>query len=85
LDAENIQVRKYFDPPLHRMKAYAECQAADASLPITEKIAENIICLPIHTGIGTVETDRICAAFERAQKHAAEIADTGRTRHVGSD
>lgn len=56
LAAENLLVRKYFDQACHRMDAYAE-KNRDLSLPLTEKVVENVFSLPIYNGMTAGECD----------------------------
>src|SRR5207247_10932857 len=47
LTAENIETRKYYDPPVHRQRAYQRFAPPDHQLPHTELLASSILSLPI--------------------------------------
>jgi dTDP-4-amino-4,6-dideoxygalactose transaminase len=63
LAAENVQIKTYFDPPLHRQKLYRDCRHAE--LPVTERLSSSILNVPIYSTLAeeTVEAlaDRILA------------------------
>lgn len=54
-----IHTRRYFHPPLHRMPAFADGTA----LPITERITEQVLALPMYASLTEAEIDRVCAAL----------------------
>jgi dTDP-4-amino-4,6-dideoxygalactose transaminase len=45
LDADGIETRRYFWPPLHQLPAYR----GRFSLPVTDAVAEAVLCLPLHS------------------------------------
>ncbi len=55
-----VQTRTYYDPPLHRMPAYAGYERAD-DLRVTDEIAARIVSLPMATDLTTDELERIIA------------------------
>lgn len=56
LNAENIQARRYFYPACHAMSPYRELfPHASESLPVTEHVSRNTLCLP--TGPSVSEAD----------------------------
>jgi dTDP-4-amino-4,6-dideoxygalactose transaminase len=69
LARENLHVRKYYSPPCHRMSIYSgrRCQP---SLPVTERIARNVIALPIYNDMTADECDGIVEAFWRVSARA---------------
>lgn len=75
LKAEGVDTRPYYSPPVHRQTAYADLGPFE--LPVTDRLASQVISLPIwsHLPLGTV--DRICDALERIHEHgtALESAD----------
>jgi len=76
LAAENIDTRKYYDPPVHRQKAYLQYYD-DRPLPNTEWLAANSLSLPIWTSMDSDVAERICAAIERIQASAPVIRNRG--------
>jgi dTDP-4-amino-4,6-dideoxygalactose transaminase len=74
LAAENILARKYFYPPLHLHQAYAPyCERYQGKLPITEKVANTILCLPIYSVMSDEMLDGICLAIESIHCYASQL------------
>lgn len=73
LVAENILARKYFYPPLHWHDAYAEYR--DVSLPVTERIASQVLCLPFYSEMTGKMLDGLCTAIERIHHHSPVLRD----------
>lgn len=53
-----IEVRVYFDPPMHRLPPFAGCRAVD-DLHVTESLSERIVGLPMANDIGPASLERI--------------------------
>jgi dTDP-4-amino-4,6-dideoxygalactose transaminase len=66
LAAENIETRKYFDPPAHHQKAYRAYAPARGSLPNTKSLASSILNLPIWSDMEESIASEVCFAIERA-------------------
>ncbi len=74
LAAENILARKYFYPALHLQQAYtAYRKKYRAKLPITEEVANNILCLPIYSVMSDEMLDGICLAVESIHQYADQL------------
>ncbi len=71
LGAEGIQTRKYYSPPVHRQRAYADVESAD--LPVTDRLAGQVISLPIWSHLPLEAVDGVGEAFEKIQAQATEI------------
>jgi dTDP-4-amino-4,6-dideoxygalactose transaminase len=65
LSAENIDTRKYYDPPVHRQAAYRAYASAKASLPNTDLLASSILNLPIWSHMEESTASTVCLAIER--------------------
>lgn len=48
LDRHGIASRRYFFPPIHLQKAYRSYAQAETELPVTIRIANNILSLPMY-------------------------------------
>jgi dTDP-4-amino-4,6-dideoxygalactose transaminase len=72
LIAENIDVRKYYDPPVHRQKAYRHFYSGN-SLPNTDWLAANSISLPMWSNMPTEVALNICQAIRCIQENALAI------------
>jgi len=55
----------YYSTPLHKMPAF-EGYAPDGGLPETEKVAADILSLPMHPYLTPDQVDYICSAVEAA-------------------
>lgn len=73
LEAENIDTRKYYDPPVHRQTAYRQYAPPDDTLPQTQMLSARILSLPIWSDMERSVVDRICTAIERAHEFAEQI------------
>ena len=72
--AENIDTRKYYDPPVHRHIAYQKYYHG-SPLPNTDWLAENSLSFPIWSNMDETTAQRICEAVERIHTYRQEIAD----------
>lgn len=73
LAAENVETRKYYDPPAHRQTAYREFAPADETLPNTMLLAARSLSLPIWSDMEPAVVSKVCAAVRSAHESAAEI------------
>jgi dTDP-4-amino-4,6-dideoxygalactose transaminase len=71
LAKENIMTKRYFYPPLHRMTLMKDI--AEGQFPNTDKVSQNILCLPIHSHMTQQTMKKICKALDRVQKHAKDV------------
>jgi dTDP-4-amino-4,6-dideoxygalactose transaminase len=69
LEKENIQVRRYFWPPVHRQKLYHDIWDK-CPLPITENISDSILNLPTYSTLSDETVDKICDAVLRCYDFA---------------
>jgi dTDP-4-amino-4,6-dideoxygalactose transaminase len=66
LKAEGIPTAIYYVKPLHRQTAYRDFPVADGGLPVSERLADEVISLPMHAYLEPAVQDRIIAAVRRA-------------------
>ncbi len=66
LKAEGIPTAIYYVKPLHRQEAYRGFPVADGGLPVSERLAEEVISLPMHAYLKAAVQDRIIDAVRRA-------------------
>ena len=59
LTAENVFARRYFYPGVHRMEPYRTLSPA-ASLPVTEQLLSQTLCLPTGTGMSDEDVEQVC-------------------------
>lgn len=73
LGAENVETRKYYDPPVHRQLAYRQYAPPAETLPCTEMLSSGILCLPMWSNMERSIAAGVCSAIERAHEFAEEI------------
>ena len=66
LKAQGIPTAVYYRKPLHRQEAYCRFPLADGGAPVSERLAEEVISLPMHAYLEPQLQDRIIAAIRRA-------------------
>lgn len=72
LARDNIRVRKYFDIPCHHLAAYAAHR--HVRLPETERVAANVLALPVYNDMTEAECAGIVEAVRAIRDHAGEVA-----------
>ena len=63
--AHNIEVRTYFDPPLHKQPLMAQYPFKSMDLHITEIVSSSIISLPIWSTMDTHIASKICSQIQK--------------------
>jgi dTDP-4-amino-4,6-dideoxygalactose transaminase len=66
LKAQGIPTAVYYPRPLHRQEAYQDFPLAAGGLPVSERLAQEVISLPMHAYLEPPVQDRIIAAVRRA-------------------
>ena len=66
LRAQGIPTAQYYPVPAHRQGAYRDYPVADGGLPVTEKLAGEVISLPMHAYLDDPTQDRIIGAVRGA-------------------
>jgi UDP-2-acetamido-2-deoxy-ribo-hexuluronate aminotransferase len=66
LKAQGIPTAIYYAKPLHRQAAYRGFPVAEGGLPVSERLADEVISLPMHAYLDAPTQDRIIAAVRRA-------------------
>lgn len=47
LAANGIETRAYYSPPCHRMEAFRDVRPSGSALPVTDRLAETLLALPM--------------------------------------
>jgi dTDP-4-amino-4,6-dideoxygalactose transaminase len=68
LKAEGIPTAIYYPIPLHRQQAYKNYPVGEGGMTVSDRLAEEVISLPMHAYIKTETQDRIVDAVCRAIK-----------------
>ena len=66
LKAQGIPTAVYYAKPLHRQEAYQRFPIANGGLPVSDRLAEEVISLPMHAYLDVATQDRIVAAVRGA-------------------
>ena len=66
LKAQGIPTAVYYPTPLHRQEAYRAFPAADGGLPVSERLAGEVISLPMHAYLDEPTQARIIDAVRTA-------------------
>lgn len=74
LEAENIDTRKYYDPPVHRQIAYAEFASPGEMLDNTDLLAVRSLSLPMWSEMSDEIVLNICRAIGRIHEFASDVA-----------
>jgi dTDP-4-amino-4,6-dideoxygalactose transaminase len=66
LKAQGIPTAIYYPKPLHRQQAYKHYPVAGNGLPATDRLADEVISLPMHAYLEPDVQDRVIKAVRRA-------------------
>jgi dTDP-4-amino-4,6-dideoxygalactose transaminase len=66
LAAQGIPAVVYYPKPLHRQAAYRHYPVAGNGLPVTDRLADEVLSLPMHAYLDEATQDRIVAALRAA-------------------
>jgi dTDP-4-amino-4,6-dideoxygalactose transaminase len=73
LAAENIDTRKYYEPPVHRQTAYRQFSPPDGQLPATDWLAATSLSLPLWSHMSDGIIDKVCEACHRIHQAAPDV------------
>ncbi|MEM7068812.1 MAG: DegT/DnrJ/EryC1/StrS family aminotransferase [Pseudomonadota bacterium] len=62
LGNRGITTKRYYQPPNHKHAAFRDLPYLKRGLPVTEKIANSLLCLPIHAYLEAPEQDEVIQA-----------------------
>ena len=68
LRAEGIPTAIYYPIPLHRQQAYKDYPVGEGGLAVSERLADEVISLPMHAYLDAATQDRIIDAVRRVLK-----------------
>jgi dTDP-4-amino-4,6-dideoxygalactose transaminase len=69
--AEGVDTRKYFDPPVHRQRAYAHLD--DSCLPVTDAVSSSVLSLPVFPDLRDHDDERVAEIIRSVHTHAVEL------------
>jgi UDP-2-acetamido-2-deoxy-ribo-hexuluronate aminotransferase len=59
LAQSGIETGLYYRVPLHRHPAFADCLTGEEVLPISERLANEVLSLPFHPALADADVDRV--------------------------
>lgn len=83
LSAEGVETRRYYAPPVHRMRAYA---GSNGTVPLTSTndASSRVITLPLWDGMPENHVDRLGDAIDRIRRHAGTEVNGAGVRNLRS-
>jgi len=63
LQAQGVPTAVYYPKPLHRQTAYARHPVAGNGLPVSERLAGEVLSLPMHPYLDEATQSRVCTAL----------------------
>ena len=66
LKSQGIATAIYYRKPLHRMAIYGHHPVVDNGIPVTDRLAEEVISLPMHAYLDAATQDRVIDAVRSA-------------------
>lgn len=64
LQEEGVSTLVHYPVPVHLQPAYADLGLPAGSLPVTERVAAEVVSLPLYPGLEPAAVDRVAAAVE---------------------
>jgi len=65
LDDAGIETRRYYTPPVHRMRAYRAMVGSEIRLPVTAMISERVLTIPMWSEMREQDVERVVTAIRR--------------------
>jgi len=66
LKSQGIPTAVYYPKPVHHQDAYRQFPVAEGGAPVSERLCQEVISLPMHAYLDEPTQDRIIAAVQRA-------------------
>jgi dTDP-4-amino-4,6-dideoxygalactose transaminase len=66
LQAQQIPTQIFYPRPIHTQPPYRGFPVASGGLPVTERLAQEAICLPMHPYLSAEAQSRVIAAVRTA-------------------
>lgn len=74
LTAENIMVKKFFYPPVHKQKLYAKFSNPKNKLDNTNSLSDNSLSIPLYSHMEIGDLKKVCDAICRIYANASQIS-----------
>jgi dTDP-4-amino-4,6-dideoxygalactose transaminase len=66
LNAKQIPTQVFYPKPIHTQTPYKGYPVAGGGLPVTEQLAQDVVCLPLHPYLSAEDQERVIAAVRAA-------------------
>lgn len=63
LKDKGIPTMVYYPKPMHKQEAFAPCEQADSDFPVTMKLCDTVLSLPMHPYLTQDQVDEVAAAL----------------------
>ena len=80
LEAEGVETRRYYSPPVHTMRAYRSLSSANGSLAVTDRISDQVLTLPLWVGMSDREIAGVTDAIIRIHEYMPRGAEASEGR-----
>jgi dTDP-4-amino-4,6-dideoxygalactose transaminase len=77
LRAEGVDTRCYFSPPVHRQASYRGVGTPPGGLPRTDRLAAEVVSLPIWPDLPVAAVDRVAAVVAEVHEQAGALVGVG--------
>jgi dTDP-4-amino-4,6-dideoxygalactose transaminase len=74
LEAEGIETRRYYSPPVHRTRAYRQVAGGNGELPVTDRAAARVLTLPLFESMREEHLAGVAGAMARIQHHLGKTS-----------
>jgi dTDP-4-amino-4,6-dideoxygalactose transaminase len=79
LRERGIETAVFYPAPVHRQPLYARLRYGDLDLPVAQRLADEVLSLPVHPALSDADTDEVAAAVRDWATAAPQTArDRGR-------
>jgi dTDP-4-amino-4,6-dideoxygalactose transaminase len=72
LSADGVDTRRYYAPPIHQQKAYAQT-VLERPLPVTDRVAQQVLTVPLWSHMSTAQVLGIADLVTRCHAHAPQL------------
>lgn len=81
LEADSIQSRIYFYPPLHMQSRFTDLPGFKGEFPATERICREVLCLPLFSHMTDGDIDRVIDTVRTCGECSDEIRNALADKH----
>jgi dTDP-4-amino-4,6-dideoxygalactose transaminase len=70
LAREGVETRHYYSPPVHTMQAYRPLGSMNGTLPVTARVSEMTLTLPLWNGMSDAQVELVGRAIEMGRSES---------------